>query len=143
MQVRRNNIARYRQKFDSEELEDFDDEEKRRPKKKETKDIFETYRRSVYCLNCYNEGHLTKEYTLLNKFCQICKRNDHNTYQCPNEVMVRICPSREIVPMHVVQVETLVVQEQKQLHEYNTPNNQFGNQQYNSRPNGQNWRGID
>jgi hypothetical protein len=44
------------------------------------------------------------------------------------------CPSREIVPIHVVQVETIVVQ-QKQ-HEYNTPNNQFGNRQYNSRPNG-------
>ncbi len=43
--------------------------------------------------------------------------------------------------MHVVQAKTLIVQEQKQLQEYNTPNNQFGNQQYNSRPNGQNQRG--
>jgi hypothetical protein len=38
--------------------------------------------------------------------------------------------------MHVVQIETPIMQEQKQLQEYNTPNNQFGNQQYNSRPNG-------
>jgi hypothetical protein len=50
--------------------------------------------------------------------------------------MVGRCPLREIVPMHVVQVETLIVQEQKQLQERNKPNNQFGNQQYNSRPNG-------
>jgi hypothetical protein len=52
--------------------------------------------------------------------------------------MSRRCPLREIVQVHVVQIESRVVQEQKQLHEYNTPNNQFGNQQYNSRPNGQN-----
>jgi hypothetical protein len=43
--------------------------------------------------------------------------------------------------VHVVQVETSVVQEQEQLWEYNTPNNQFGNRQYNSRANGQNWQG--
>jgi hypothetical protein len=41
--------------------------------------------------------------------------------------------------MHVIQLETPVVQEQKQPHEYNTPNNQFENWYYNSRPNGQNW----
>jgi hypothetical protein len=63
------------------------------------------------------------------------KQNDHNIDQCPSKAMSGRCPSREIVPIHVVQVETLVVQ-QKQQHEYNTPNNQFGNQQYNSRPNG-------
>jgi hypothetical protein len=108
-------------------------------KKKKRKDHFETYRISVYCLNCYNEGHFTKECKLFLKICQICKHNDHNTYQCPNEVMVTRCPSRKIVPMHVVQEETPIVQKHKQLHEYNTPNNQFGNQQYNSRPNGQNW----
>jgi hypothetical protein len=83
-----------------------------------------------------NEGHLKEECKLLNKFCQICKQNDHNIDQCPNKAMSRRCPSKEIVPMHVVQAKTLIVQEQKQLQEYNTPNNQFGNQQYNSRPNG-------
>jgi hypothetical protein len=67
----------------------------------------------VYCLNCYNEGHLTKECKLLNFFCQIFKQNDHNTYQCPNKVVVKRCPSKEIVPMHVVQAETPIVQEQK------------------------------
>ncbi len=46
------------------------------------------------------------------------------------------CPLREIVPVHVVQVDAPIMQKQKQLHEYNTPNNQFGNRQYNSKPNG-------
>ncbi len=45
------------------------------------------------------------------------------TYQCPNKTMFRRCPLRKIVPMHVVQAKTPIVQEQKQLHEYNTPNN--------------------
>jgi hypothetical protein len=29
--------------------------------------------------------------------------------------------------MHVVQAETPIMQKQKQLQKYNTPNNQFGN----------------
>jgi hypothetical protein len=41
----------------------------------------------------------------------------------------------EIVPLHVVQIEPPIMQEEKQLQEYNTPNNQVRNQQYNSRPN--------
>jgi DNA-directed RNA polymerase alpha subunit len=61
MLIRRNNITRCCQEFDSKELEDFDDEEKWIPKKKKKKNHFETYRISVYCLNCYNEGHFTKE----------------------------------------------------------------------------------
>jgi hypothetical protein len=36
----------------------------------------------------------------------------------------------EIVRVHVIHAKALVEQEQKQLHEYNKPNNQFGNQQY-------------
>jgi hypothetical protein len=38
--------------------------------------------------------------------------------------------SKEIILVHVIQIKTPVVQEQKQLHEYNKPNNSFGNQQY-------------
>jgi hypothetical protein len=79
MLVRLKSIVRYRQDSDSEELEDSDEEKKQRPKKKETKDHSETIRRGVYYQNRYNEGHLTKECKLLNKFCQICKHNDHNT----------------------------------------------------------------
>jgi hypothetical protein len=39
------------------------------------------------------------------------------------------CPSREIVPMHVVQINILIVQEQKQLSNYSVPNyqNQYNN----------------
>jgi hypothetical protein len=81
----------------------------------------------VYSQNCYNERHLTKECKLLNKFCQICKQNDHNINQCPNKIVSRRCPSKEIVLMHVVQAETPIMQKQKQLQKYNTPNNQFGN----------------
>ncbi len=94
------------------------------------KDHSKIYRKGVYYQNCYNKGHLTKECKLLKKICQICKQNDHNIYQCPNKAMVGRCPSKEIVPMHVVQVKALVVQQQEQLQEYNTLNNQFGNGQY-------------
>jgi hypothetical protein len=97
------------------------------PKKKEIKYHSETIRRGVYYQNCYNEGHLTKECKLLNKFCQICKQNDHNIAKCPSKLVFGRCPSKEIILMHVIQLETPVVQEQKQPHEYNTPNNQFEN----------------
>jgi hypothetical protein len=50
--------------------------------------------------------------------------------------MSRRCPSREIILVHVVQPKALAMQKQKQLQEYNTTNNQFGDQQYNSRLNG-------
>jgi hypothetical protein len=101
MLVRRKNITRYCQEFDNEESEDSDEEEKWRPKKKEIKDHFETYRKGLYCQNCYNERHFTKE-CVIEKFYKICKKNDHNTYQCPNKVVDGKYPSREIVPMHVV-----------------------------------------
>jgi hypothetical protein len=45
--------------------------------------------------------------------------------------MSRKCPLSEVVLVHVVQVEAPIMQEYKQLHEYNTPNIQD-----NSRPNG-------
>jgi hypothetical protein len=75
------------------------------------KDHSETYRRGIYYQNYCNIGHLTKECKLLNKFCQICKENDHNTDQCPSKAMTRRCPSKEIVTVHVVQAKTLVVQQ--------------------------------
>ncbi len=84
---------------------------------------------------------LQKKCKLLNNFFYICKQNDHNIDKCLRRLVSRRCPSREIILVHVVQVETSVVQEQEQLWEYNTPNNQFGNRQYNSRANGQNWQG--
>ncbi len=83
---------KYCQDSNNEESKDSYEEEKWKPKKKETKDHFETIRRGVYCQNCYNEGHLTKECKLLNKFCQICKQNDHNINRCPNKAMSRRCP---------------------------------------------------
>jgi hypothetical protein len=128
--------VRYCQDSDSEELKDSYEDEKWKPKNKETKDNSETIIRGVYNQNCYNEIHLAKECKLLNKFCQICRQIDHNINQCPSKAVFRRCPSRGIVPMHVVQGKAPIVQEQKQLQKYNTTNNQFGNQQYNSRPNG-------
>jgi hypothetical protein len=96
----------------------------------------------VYCQNYFNDDHFTKECKLLMKFCWICKANDHNINQCPNKAMSGSCPEREIVPVHVVQEEILIVQEQKQLSNYNVPNdqNQYNNWQYNARPNGHNWQ---
>jgi hypothetical protein len=75
------------------------------------------------------------------KFCQICKSNDHNTDHCLSKIISGSCPSREIVPVHVVQLQVLVIQDQKQFQNYNVPNNQnqYNDQQYNARPNGQNW----
>ncbi len=61
MPIRKKSITRYYQDFNSEELENSNEEKKRRPKKKETKDHFETIRGGVYCQNCHNEGHLTKK----------------------------------------------------------------------------------
>ncbi len=58
MPVRKKSIARYCQDSANEELKDFDEEEKQRPKKKETKYHSKTIRRCVYYQNYYNEGHL-------------------------------------------------------------------------------------
>jgi hypothetical protein len=74
MLVRRKNITWYCQEFDNEESEDSDEEEKWRPKQKETKYHFETYRKGVYCQNCYNERHFTKECKLLKIFIRFVKK---------------------------------------------------------------------
>jgi hypothetical protein len=46
----------------------LNEEEKRRPKKKERKYNFETIKRGVCCQICYDEDELTKECKLLNFF---------------------------------------------------------------------------
>ncbi len=68
MLVRKKSIVEYCQNSNSEESEDYDEEEKWKPKKKKTKDHFKTIIKGLYCQNCYNEGPLTKECKLLNKF---------------------------------------------------------------------------
>jgi hypothetical protein len=68
MSIRKKSIARYHQDSDSEESKDFDEEEKWKPKKKKQKITLKLLK-EVYCQNCYNERHLTKECKLLNKFC--------------------------------------------------------------------------
>jgi hypothetical protein len=69
MLVRKINMARYCQDSDSDESNQLDDEDQVKPKRKGAKVQFDTYRRGVYCQNCYNEGHFTKECKLLIKFC--------------------------------------------------------------------------
>jgi hypothetical protein len=88
----------------------LDDEEQVKPKRLGAKVRFDTCRRGVYCQKCYNESHFTKECKLLIKKFQICKSDNHNIDQCPNKSVGGSCPTREIVPVHVVQVETLVIQ---------------------------------
>jgi hypothetical protein len=56
------------------------------------------------------------------KFCQICKNDNHNIDQCPNKLVGGRCPTREIVPMHVVQTKGHVIQENKQQN-YEISNN--------------------
>jgi hypothetical protein len=57
---------------------------KRRPKKSKKVNIDAIWE-GVYCQNCFNEGHFTKECKLLLKFCQMCKASDHNTNHCPSK----------------------------------------------------------
>ncbi len=73
----------------------------------------DTIREGVYCQNCFNEGHFTKECKLLMKFYQIYKASDHYTYQCPSKEMSGNCPSREIVEVNVIQAKIPIVQEPK------------------------------
>jgi hypothetical protein len=70
-----------------------------------------------------------KECKLLMKLCQICKASDHNMDQCPSKAMSGSCSSKEIVPVHVIQTDIPIVQEQKQLSSYSVPNDQ---NQYNN-----------
>ncbi len=114
---------------------------KRRPKKSKKVNIDAIWE-GVCCQNCFNEGHFTKECKLLLKFCQMCKASDHNTNHCPIKIVSGSCPSREIIQVHVIQAKIPIVQEPKQLSNYNVQNdhNQYNNQQYNARPNGRNWQ---
>jgi hypothetical protein len=67
---------------------------------------------------------------------------NHNTNKCHSKSACGRCPTKEIVLMHVVQIEAHVVQKNKQQN-YQIFNNKkgYGNQSYNSRPNNQNWQG--
>jgi hypothetical protein len=49
--------------------------------------------------------------------------------QCPSKTMSGNCPSKEIVPVHVIKAKIPIVQEQKQLSNYSVPNdhNQYNN----------------
>jgi hypothetical protein len=109
MLVRKRIMARYCQDFDSDESNELDDEEQVKPKRKGGNIQFHIYKKCVYCQICYNKGHFTKECKLLIKFCQICKSDNHNIDQCHKKSMSGRCPTREIVLVHVVQVEALVI----------------------------------
>jgi hypothetical protein len=112
--VRWKNIARYHKaNLDNEESNE-EDEDHCKTKKKDIKVQFDTIRKGVYRHNCYNEGQFTKECNLLNKFCQICKSNEHNTNHCPNKIVSGRCPSREIFPIYIMQVKVPVIQKQQQ-----------------------------
>jgi hypothetical protein len=54
------------------------------------------YYKKCVLSKCYNEKHLIKKCKLLNKYCQICKHNDHNTNQCPSKIVFRRCPWRKL-----------------------------------------------
>ncbi len=71
LHVRRKNMARYHQNdFDSDEFEDSDDVHYEKKTKKKAKKVnFDIVRKGVYCQNCFNEGHFTKECKWLMKFC--------------------------------------------------------------------------
>jgi len=111
------NMVKYCQNdYDSDESDDFDDENEhheKKIKKKSKKVDFDTIRRRVYCQNCFNESHFTKEYKLLIKFYKICKTRDHNTDQYPSKVVSGSCPSKDIILVHVVQIEMPRAQKQK------------------------------
>jgi hypothetical protein len=47
------------------------------------------------------------------KFCRICKASDHIIDQCPSKVVSGSCPSKEIIPLQVIQIKELGEQEQK------------------------------
>ncbi len=95
----------------NEELDDLDEENHSKTKRKDTKVEFDTIKRGVYYQNYYNERHFAKECKRLNKFCQICKSNEHNTYHCLSKIVSERCPSKEIILVHIVQAKVLVIQE--------------------------------
>jgi len=113
--VRQKNITIYCQaNSDIEQSDDLDEEDHSKTKRKDTKVQFDTITRGVYCQNYYNEGHFTKECKILNKFFQICKSKEHNTYHYLSKTISERCPSKEIVLIHIVQVEVPIIQEQQQ-----------------------------
>jgi hypothetical protein len=107
--MRRKNMARHHQNdFDNDEFDDFDDEDEhheKKIKKKSKKVNIDIVRRRLYCQNCFNEGHFTKECKLLMKFYRICRASDHNTYRCPSKVVNGSFLSREIISIHVIQTK--------------------------------------
>jgi hypothetical protein len=107
--VRRRNTARYCQDFDNDEFGELDDDKQVKPKRIGTKVRFDTCIQGVYYQNCYNKRHFTKECKLLIKKIQICKSDNHNIDQCPSKLASGRCPTREIVLVHVVQVETPII----------------------------------
>jgi ketol-acid reductoisomerase len=113
--MRRKNMARYHpNNSNNDEYKDIDDENEhyeKKTKKKSKKVNIDIIKEGVYCQNCFNESHFTKECKLLMKLCRIYKANDHNMDQCPSKVVNGSCPSREIVLVHVIQVEIPIVQE--------------------------------
>jgi hypothetical protein len=115
--MKRKNMARYRLNNSNNDKSGASDDEhehyEKKTRKKFKKMNIDTIRGGVYCQNCFNENHFTKECKLLMKFCQIFKASDHNTNKRHSKAMSGSCPSREIIPVHVVQAKIPIVQEQK------------------------------
>jgi len=59
--------------------------------------------------NYFNEGYFMKKWRVSMNFCRICKASDHNKDQCLNK-STSSCPSKEMTPIHVVQVQKQVIQ---------------------------------
>ncbi len=58
--MRQKNITKYHKtNSNSEKLDEKDEEDHHKPKRKDIKVQFDTIRRGVYCQNCYNERHFT------------------------------------------------------------------------------------
>jgi hypothetical protein len=62
----------------NDKFEDNDDEDEHYKWKLQRNLRKRIIKEGVYCQNCFNEGHFTKEWKLLMKICRICKANDHN-----------------------------------------------------------------
>jgi hypothetical protein len=66
-------------KFESEELvKESNDDGHQWSKREDEKTQVDVVKWGVYCTNCYNEGHYTKECKSLQKLCRICKSDDHD-----------------------------------------------------------------
>ncbi len=70
-------LAKEQDEFESEEsAKESNDDGQLRSKWEDEKTQLDV-RWGVYCTNCYNEGHYTKECKSLQKLC-ICKSDDHD-----------------------------------------------------------------